>query len=211
MEIRLIGDVHGYYQRYKKIIKQVDNSIQLGDMGVGFKALRQGEVKYLKNPPFDAMSKGNHLFIRGNHDNPEVCKKHKYWIPDGTYLYDKIFCVGGAKSIDRVFRTEGWDWWPEEELSYEELDKIIQKYIEIKPDYVVSHECPNSIANEILQAFNRSKIEDGSRTRQALEVMFYHHKPKRWWFGHWHESLEFKSGGTQFRCLNELEYEDYEF
>lgn len=210
MKVRFIGDVHGKFKRYREIIRDIPASIQVGDMGVGFKALRGGEIVDLANPPFDAMSEGDHLFIRGNHDNPEVCKKHQFHIPDGTYLDNKIFCLGGAVSIDRQWRTEGLDWWPDEELSNEELDRLVHKYFSIKPDIVVTHDCPESIANQIMGAFNKVKIEDGSRTRQALEIMFHKHQPKLWVFGHWHHSLNFMSGGTNFRCLGELEYEDYD-
>lgn len=206
--VRFIGDVHGKFAPYKKLIRDAPFSIQVGDMGVGFQGFRQGELKHLANPPFDAMSEGRHLFLRGNHDNPEVCKRHKYWIPDGTFLDGAVFCVGGAVSIDRVYRTEGMDWWADEECSRAELDEIVDRYIEAKPDIVCTHECPESMANEIMAAFNKVKISDGSRTRQAFEVMLFHHQPRYWVFGHWHQSLSFVRGRTTFQCLNELEFVD---
>lgn len=208
--LRIIGDVHGKYGRYRELIRDVPFSIQAGDMGVGFKAMRGGEAKYISNPPFDAMSEGRHLFIRGNHDNPEVCRRHKYWIPDGSVV-DGIYCLGGAVSIDRAWRTEGWDWWADEECSYAELERMIDDYAIIKPEIVITHECPGSIANEIIAALNKTRIEDGSRTRQALERMLAIHQPRQWFFGHWHESLSFVRGRTAFRCLNELEHVDVEF
>lgn len=211
MKVRFIGDVHGKFSQYKAIIRDVPFSIQVGDMGVGFYKLKGGEVVPSSNPPFDNMSQGRHLFIRGNHDNPEICRRHKYWIPDGTHLDNRFFCLGGATSIDRAWRTEGIDWWPDEQLSYEELQKQIDRYTEIKPDIVITHECPQSVADQILRTFNMAKLNDFSRTREALERMFYSHQPKYWVFGHWHQSIEFKHGNTIFRCLTELEYEDYEY
>ena len=209
LKVRLIGDVHGKFKSYEKLIKDVPVSLQLGDMGVGFKGLRGGEIVNLSNPPYDSISKGNHRFIRGNHDNPEVCKKQDYWIPDGS-CFKGMFCLGGAVSIDKAWRTEGLDWWPDEEASYEELQDYIDKYELIKPDIVCTHDCPESIAGELMMVFNRTKIDDGSRTRQALERMLYIHQPKEWYFGHWHTSIQFKSGNTIFQCLNELEYKDIE-
>lgn len=207
--VRIIGDVHGKFDRYEKLIADVPFSLQLGDMGVGFKKLVGDEVVPLRNPSFDKMSKGKHLFIRGNHDNPEVCKQQKYYIPDGTYLDNKIFCLGGATSIDKKYRIEGISWWRDEELSWEELDPIVNSYIELKPQMVCTHECPQSLANEILSAFNKTKINDYSNTREALEIMFHKHQPKFWFFGHWHHSIKVKRGSTEFTCLNELEYEDF--
>jgi hypothetical protein len=206
--VRIIGDVHGKFRRYREIIRGVPFSIQAGDMGVGFRR-QHGDFTWMPNPPFDAMSEGRHLFIRGNHDNPSVCKTQRYCIPDGTTV-DGVYCVGGAISIDRAWRTEGWDWWPDEECSYAELERMIDGYAAIKPEIVITHDCPESIANEMLAALNRRKIEDGSRTRQALERMLHLHQPREWFFGHWHVSLQFKSGRTLFRCLNELEYADVE-
>lgn len=207
--VRLIGDVHGKFKPYRNLIRDVPFSIQVGDMGVGFMGWRGGELRPLTNPPYDAMSEGRHLFIRGNHDNPEVCKRQKFWIPDGTVV-DGIYCLGGAVSIDRAYRTEGLDWWPDEELSYAELDRMIDDYAAIKPEIVVTHDCPASVANEILAAFNMRKIEDGSRTREALERMLAIHQPRLWVFGHWHVSLRFQRGRTMFQCLNELEHVDVE-
>lgn len=204
--LRIIGDVHGKFRRYREIIRDVPFSIQVGDMGVGFRN-RFGEPS--ANPPFDAMSEGRHLFIRGNHDNPEVCRQQRYWIPDGSTV-EGIYCLGGAVSIDKAWRTEGLDWWPDEECSYAELERVVDDYAAIKPEIVVTHECPESVANEILAAFNKIKIEDGSRTRQALEMMLHKHQPRHWFFGHWHVSLSFVRGRTQFRCLDELEFTDIE-
>ena len=202
--LRIIGDVHGRFRRYREIIRGVPFSIQAGDMGVGFRN-RMGELA--ANPPYDSMSEGRHLFIRGNHDNPEVCKRQKYWIPDGAVV-DGVYCLGGAVSIDRAWRTEGFDWWPDEELSYAELAQKIEEYAAIKPEIVVTHDCPSSVAERILVTFNKAKIEDGSRTRQALQTMLDIHQPKEWYFGHWHVSLSFVRGRTTFRCLDELEFVD---
>lgn len=207
--LRVIGDVHGKFKPYRNIIRDVPFSIQVGDMGVGFMGFRGGELRSLTNPPYDAMSEGRHLFIRGNHDNPEVCRKHAYWIPDGTVV-DGIYCLGGAVSIDRAWRTEGLDWWADEECSYVELERMVDDYAAIKPEVVITHECPDSIAGEILASFRKGRIEDGSRTRQALDRMFAIHQPRHWLFGHWHESLSFVLGRTRFQCLNELEYADIE-
>lgn len=204
--VRIIGDVHGKFGPYRNLIRNVPSSIQVGDMGVGF--IRRNGT-YDINPPYDAMSKGRHLFIRGNHDNPEVCRKQKYWIADGS-LVDGIFCLGGATSIDRQWRTEGYDWWADEECSYTELQQHIDTYAALRPEVVITHEAPASVAEEILAAFNKTKIHDPSRTRMALQAMLEIHQPKHWFFGHWHESMSFVRGRTNFRCLAELEFVDFD-
>ena len=196
--VRFIGDVHGKFDRYHNIIKDAPCSIQVGDMGVGFPGL--GSPKTAGT---------DHYFIRGNHDNPATCKVMRQWILDGSIMRG-VYCLGGASSIDRAYRTEGVTWWPDEELSYNELQIRINDYAILKPDVVCTHECPESIANEIITRFCMPKIDCGSRTRPALERMFSAHKPRLWIFGHWHVSARFERDGTIFQCLNELEYVDVE-
>lgn len=203
-----IGDVHGKYKSYKKIMKKYENTIQVGDMGVGFKRnLYIDGVhinQFFPNPPYDRMVEGNHRFIRGNHDNPSVCKQHSQCINDG-YIEDDVMFVGGAVSIDKEWRTEGYDWWPEEELTIPELDVIVDKYCEVKPRIMVTHTAPDFLADSLAWAANRGyKLDIPSRHQQAFNVMFFHHKPELWVFGHWHVDFEYMHEGTRFICLNEL-------
>src|SRR5687767_13552182 len=107
MLIRFIGDVHGKFEQYKRLIKDTTNSIQVGDMGVGFlktSGPRVGEET--GNPPHYAMVRGNHRFIRGNHDSPAACSRHSQFIKDGTVEGNMMF-VGGALSVDKHLRQEG--------------------------------------------------------------------------------------------------------
>lgn len=110
---RFIGDVHGKYEPYKRILEQsLPGTIQVGDMGVGFRRLsgpRAGEL--YASPPHYKMVEHEARFIRGNHDNPAECAKHSQFIPDGTVEGDTMFC-GGAVSIDRAYRHEGYSYWP---------------------------------------------------------------------------------------------------
>lgn len=202
--MRFIGDVHGKWTRYRKIIEECDASIQVGDFGCGF--IHPFTEQPMANPPYDAMIKGNHRFIRGNHDNPTACKNHSQYIADGTIENNMMF-VGGAFSIDRAYRFENYDWWADEELSYDNLTRMVDIYLENKPEIMVTHECPDSIA---MHVFPFMKGEYPSRTRQAFEGMWSNHKPKLWIFGHWHYSVDQVILGTRFICLNELEHKDIE-
>lgn len=205
--MRWIGDVHGHFRQYKRIIADCPASIQVGDLGIGFRYCgdaRDGE--FMANPPYDAMVAGNHRFIKGNHDNPSACRKHTQCIKDGTVEGD-IMYIGGALSIDRQWHTEGYDWWPDEELSISELNTLVDVYATAKPRVMVSHDCPETIAR-LMMAQDGSKIEMPSRTRQALQSMLEIHRPEIWLFGHWHVSLDKVIDGTRFVCLAELEYKD---
>lgn len=212
---RLIGDVHGKYGPYKKILKESPHpTIQVGDLGVGFFKWPHGEPAV--NPPYDLMVEGGHRFIRGNHDNPAVCSRHTQWIKDGTVEGDVMF-IGGALSIDSMYRVEGFSWWPKEELSIEELNQLVDKYLEVKPRVMITHECPEEVSEALLQTIplipnggTKSSPDFASRTRQAFQSMWSAHSPEIWVFGHWHVPFDHTLRGTRFKCLPELETFDLE-
>ena len=203
-----IGDVHGKFGRYDRIIREHANTIQVGDMGVGFidpNSVYRDYPRYLSNPSHDKMVAGNHRFIRGNHDNPSVCKRHTQCIQDGTVEGDRMF-IGGALSIDRAFRVEGYTWWKDEEItSPEEWNRIFDIYRIALPRVMVTHECPESVAGQVMASHNMTKLHDPSITRRAFEGLLSIHRPEIWVFGHWHRSFDAVINGTRFVCLNELE------
>jgi len=134
-----IGDVHGKYSRYKEIIKGEKNTIQVGDMGVGFLRYPHGDPA--PNPPYDGMVESGARFIRGNHDSPAVCKKHTQWIKDGMVENNTMF-IGGGFSIDYMYRVKDFSWWADEQLSVPELDALLGVYLAATPEIMVTHDCP---------------------------------------------------------------------
>lgn len=195
-----IGDVHGKFNQYHKIIENEPESIQVGDMGVGFYRYFGGELKPASNPSFDKMSRGNHRFIRGNHDNPQVCRNQHYWIPDGHVENDMMF-IGGAYSIDKAYRTEGHDWWPDEELSPKEFESVLEKYKQVKPKIMVTHDCPWYVYPYI----HSHHIHDNDAiTPKYFDKFFMAHQPEIWIHGHHHIPSDKIIEGTRFICLQEL-------
>ena len=208
--VRFIGDIHGHFEPYKRIIRDAERSVQVGDLGVGFKRIGgYNDGEEYGNPPHRDMVENNALFIRGNHDNPSACRSHSQYIPDGT-VEGNIMYIGGAVSIDKAFRREGYSWWADEECSMNELYKFVDTYIEVRPEIMVTHECPQAIAEEMVRITQNRKLEPewSSRTRQAFQSMFSCHSPRLWIFGHWHVSFDYVYKDTRFICLNELEYKD---
>lgn len=200
---RFIGDVHGKYRQYRTILKNSPYpTIQVGDMGVGFRKWPHGE--WQTNPSYDDMVKYHARFIRGNHDNPSVCLQHKRFIQDGT-VEDNMMFVGGAVSIDKAWRYPEFSWWEDEELSSDELTAIVGVYSVSLPEIMVTHDCPEFVA-KVIAGDNNVKLDPqfSSRTRQAFDSMAGIHKPKLWVFGHWHVPFDWTFEGTRFVCLPEL-------
>ena len=198
--MRIIGDVHGKFCQYANIIAGTDDAtVQVGDFGVGFMR-RDG---HMTRPPTELMHSKDR-FIRGNHDNPGACRGIKnHYIEDGT-IEGGIMFIGGAYSPDIHLRTEGVNWWRDEELSYQQFERIFEDYVKARPDVMITHDCPNSVMRLL---FNVSYA--ASRTRSALESMWDDYKPSLWVFGHHHQSRDMEVKGTRFVCLNELEYRDF--
>lgn len=193
--ITVIGDVHGKYENYHKIIKQTEQypyTLQLGDFGFKYETLKN-------------VDSTKHLILPGNHDNYTMCYHYPHFL--GDYGYTSLnriefFYFRGAYSIDRSYRTIGIDWWEEEQVSIDQFMKARELYRLAKPKIVITHDCPETIAYQMLD--NHQKIYQ-NMTGWALNELLNIHQPELWMFGHWHKSRTIQYGNTKFVCLNELE------
>jgi len=202
--MRFIGDIHGNVMGYMSIINDATESVQVGDFGVGF--FPDHTTEFVD----DLHSDGRHKFIRGNHDDPALCKQRPGYISDGTFDRDRsIMYAGGAWSIDWQYRTPGYTWWPDEELSLGELVGLHADYVHHEPRVMVTHDCPTQVAFEFFIK-GTSKPQYRTRTADALDGMFQRHQPDVWIFGHWHEDVDRVINGTRFICLGIDSYIDLE-
>lgn len=195
MKVTFISDVHANWDTYTKLCEQHEHTVQVGDFGMGFERPPHRVVPYLSK---------NHRFIRGNHDDPAKCKAHPNYIPDGTIEIlgsTKVMFIGGAWSIDRALRTEGLNWWSDEQLSYMQFQDLIDIYKDEKPDMMVTHDCPTDFARKFILGAHKPSYP--STTGSAFQVMRQIHQPKIWVFGHWHLDIDIEFEGTRFLCSKE--------
>lgn len=190
--MRFIGDVHGLVPLYRATIENCPRSIQVGDFGIGIDGVE-----------FPKGLGPEHRFIRGNHDNPELCATESHWIPDGT-VEGSTMVVGGAWSFEHGSRTPGKNWWPNEELSGQELEVVIERYTDTKPRVMVTHDCPERLLQDI---FHKEDVI-GTATGYAFDEMLRQHRPELWIFGHHHRSVDRTIEGTRFICLDEGDFVD---
>lgn len=196
MALTLIGDVHAKWYLLAKLLhlcNKEDVIIQVGDFGIGFGY----------NIDKDLLPK-NFKFFPGNHDKKTECQEYSNYM--GAFGYDesiKAFFVGGAFSIDKYRRTEDVSWWSNEELNYTEAEQCLELYSNIKPDLVLSHDCPfvqrKLLLNHVSDESNRSSF-----TVKLLDEMLEIHQPKVWVHGHLHIQETNKIGNTLFIGLKEL-------
>jgi Icc-related predicted phosphoesterase len=194
--ITLIGDLHGKYEKYHRILSRTEENpytLQIGDFGFKYDTLKN--VDHTK-----------HLILPGNHDNYDTCYKYRHFLQDYGYMINfnniDFFYYRGANSIDKQYRTIGIDWWDNEEVKIEGFMKARELYRDIKPEVMITHDCPQDIALQMLKPGQRVYE---NITSWALQELYNIHQPKLWFFGHWHQSRQIQHGNTKFICLNELE------
>jgi hypothetical protein len=191
--LTLVGDVHSNIADYVRLVRDSAYSIQLGDLGFDYSLLEQ-------------LDPARHRFLPGNHDNYAALPPHALgdfgvWkVPDAEPegLSGDVFFVRGAWSIDRLSRTENVNWFAEEELSDEQFAQVIALYAELKPDCVISHDCPSSLLRYVMN------FGSPSRTNGNLQRMLEIHRPKRWFFAHHHFTWSKQIDDTLFFCLGEM-------
>lgn len=186
-----IGDIHANFGVYEKITSAFSPTMQLGDMGLGFGV----DYEFPDLHP-------EHGFIRGNHDNPEICRTMESYLGDYGYLHgEDIFFVSGAFSIDKNWRTIGVDWWAEEELNHEQWKAVFELYGGFQPRIVATHDCPFSVLGEVQDSrFGSSKR---TLTGMGLQQMLDIHQPEIWVFAHHHQYRAFTQGKTLFVALGD--------
>lgn len=202
-KLMLIGDVHGYVERYNDLLNNafvegINDSIQLGDFG-----FQKQHDWFIEN-----IHVGNHKILFGNHDYYPYLDK-PYSLGNFGYLeeYD-LFYIRGAWSIDYKHRILGRDLFENEELNVKESNECIKLYEKVKPGRVISHDCPLMIYPQVLT--NTGKIANRP-TPRLLNELFKIHEPKEWYFGHHHNSIIIYIKDTKFQCLDELETYILEF
>ncbi len=193
---RIIGDVHRHYGPYHRLLRKAKHTLQVGDFGFKYETL-------------SAVDARQHRVLGGNHDNYDEMSRWPHFLGNfGIHSvegFGDIFFVRGGFSTDRDTRTEGVDWWSDEELGMADCYAALGEYSRVKPRFVVTHECPITVVPYATSSLHIIP----SRTNQLLERMFAVHKPERWVFGHHHRSLDRVIDGTHFTCLDELECLDF--
>jgi Icc-related predicted phosphoesterase len=199
------GDVHGDFGALNKLIsKKKKHGLKLiiacGDFGVW----PQGSDKVIKGIKTQGVKI---IFCDGNHENHHFLINRKsdeivpgvFYMPRGsTYKLDdgrNILFMGGANSIDKQWRTPGFDWFPEEIISQKDMENLPNE----KVDIFITHTCPTELLHDMLKVDSR-KWDDPSN--HYLSELWKKYKPSLHYFGHWHT---YKTGilmGTRWYCLN---------
>ena len=204
------GDTHGDIDIHKLStaawpqqaeLTKDDYLIILGDFGFVWseKYINTEEywLKWLNDKPFTT------LFIAGNHECYPRLRQYPKETWNGGYIRKirnsifmlehgqifniggkTIFTMGGARSIDRVYRKEGVDWWPEEMPSQEEYEIAVANLEanHFQVDYILTHCGPTSVTNRL----THYPMESDELTQFLDHYVNQYVSFKRWYIGHYH-------------------------
>jgi predicted phosphodiesterase len=219
--VLVVGDLHGGFTRFKeRIIKEDFRDciiIQVGDYGIGFKRKIGDEIE-LQSKLNEVLAERNiQLYvIRGNHDNPDyfngdwriTCLSNIEFLPDYTVKTingKKFLFVGGGISIDRKYRVEGVDYWPDERFYLDE-SKVVEC------DVLITHSAPSWLGPNRKDGIatwcvnDKTLWEECVMERKLHDKLFDLAKPKKSFHGHFHRTERRVTEECASYILNELEF-----
>lgn len=233
-----LGDTHGDNMKIAPTLLQkyhLDNNketkgiLHVGDFGMGFTKLNGGKT-YLKLLNERLKKYNTYLYvIRGNHDDPQYFNDDVFkeengindfsnikLLKDHTLLslkingkFKKIYCIGGAYSIDRIQRTVGKSYWLDEKFVLPSLDER-NKIGEV--DVVITHTRPTGIWPIEKSAISHWIMKDSQLyydldweaddMKTLFNTLKSNNKSFKHFYGHFHSSKVEYDGEFKHQCLN---------
>ena len=215
--IIITGDIHNDFGKLNALISRKRPELVLccGDFGY-WEPLASKNKHGLRSVDTIKANDTKVLWCDGNHEHfwglkerksDEVAKNVFYMprgstftLPDGRV----IMFMGGGYSIDKMYRTEGRDWFPEETISHKDM----QNLPDVKVDIFITHTCSTDILLTMLK-YNDMKNNDPSNL--ALTDLWEKYMPTLWYFGHWHVHKKgaIGNGHTKWECLADTRYSNW--
>jgi DNA repair exonuclease SbcCD nuclease subunit len=204
-----VGDIHSDFESFEILVRfmlyrvpGISRVVQVGDFG--FWPSQPSWLWYPKStlpvPVF---------FIDGNHEDHAALRKaalfevkkvsENYdaaYIPRGYAEGGYVYC-GGATSYDRAYRTEGLDWFPEENITDEDIRRAIRNCEGKSIRIMVAHET----IREAFRIIKRPGWSFADQNRERLEELFHAARPEIYIHGHYHFHREYEYLGCRFICL----------
>jgi len=200
MSLYYTGDAHGKFNKfshkrfdYDGMTQEEDFIVILGDFGGVFLSKPgQPECKeenywlnWLEEKPV------TFIIVPGNHENYDAVeanypldyfkgararylRKNVIWIERGEIIElcgKKLWCFGGAYSIDKAYRTPEISWWHREQPTQNEMDygfDTLEKNLD-SIDYILTHDAPSSVLSMLYGPYSSYP----SKTERYLERILW--------------------------------------
>ena len=222
--IYITGDTHRDFTRlYNLKATKDDMLIVLGDAGINY-YLNEEDTKYKE---YLNSFKIKLLCIRGNHEErPENINTYKevdmfggkvyieenypnlIFAKDGEiYNIDglNVLVIGGAYSVDKEYRLMyGHKWFKDEQLTKEEMNKILNKVKGKHFDIVLTHTCPHKYEPRevFMQGLDQSKVDKSME--HFLDEIEESTDYNLWYCGHYHTDKEIDKIIFMFHKIEEF-------
>lgn len=214
--IAFVGDLHGKLAAFEHTAAQALNRgcttiVQVGDFWIydGPKELPKLQRTLRRICPDGiAVEDIDYRFIDGNHENfdvlnpdaagPVQMSANVTYMPRGTRAHlagAELLFFGGASSTDRSRRTEGKDWWPAENITTGQAERVTvadpaNPAHSSTVDILVTHETTTTAFTDLctVSRHARGKQHDpaGDTNRALLETLAEHVQPHFHVHGHHH-------------------------
>lgn len=199
MRVLLAGDTHGNHRHVDYLLKmaaelQADRIVQVGDFGywphlsdyhrrVSSMAQRARTPIYWldgNHENFDALE----VAVDVDADEPQGMLPDLWYLPRGcTWAWDgcRFMSLGGAYSIDKSSRTEGYSWWPQETLTRAQVERAMDRG---PVDVLLTHDTPEGVCPIVDSNYKGDDISRGNR--KAVSAVADAVTPRLVVHGHYH-------------------------
>lgn len=194
--LAFVGDVHGKFQHLNTVLASIPAEatvIQVGDFGAW-----PQPAPVISRPVY---------FIDGNHEyfpwlkelqEPTQIWHNATYVPRGTVLELAGFRVGflgGGESVDKVWRTPGFNWLPEESITQKDAERLLVN-AQGGLDVLVTHVPPISVFRGLLAG--RTTYESATWSSKVVEHVWRELGYPQLYCGHMHQSAR----GPKYRVLD---------
>ena len=204
--IAVVGDVHSAFGWMRTVVKSaaregVHTIIQVGDLGLDWPGAMRGRLE----------ARLNRLLVEhemelicspGNHDNVTVISILPvqddgliHWrsnikiLPKGgrtVFGELRIGGLGGALSVDKAFRREGRDWWPDEAPTREHAEHLVTG---APIDILIAHDAPWGVPVRSSMDLPAELVDQANQTRILIREVVDYMAPAYVFCGHWHQRV----------------------
>lgn len=215
-KLALVGDSHGDLYFMERVIEEayeagVDTLFQLGDFGY-WPPAHIIDRKHPKDHFLDGLdlwltlSDMRLYWIDGNHEahnrlEPGMSTVRTQHIPRGhrwRWWGKDWMGVGGGVSVDKKRRTEGYDWFPEEELTSGQLTDCLR---DGNVDIVLAHDAPPGVPGLKPWLFPAESIAESDGHQRVMATICDMKMPELWIHGHYHVAYTSERMATTVRGL----------